>query len=98
MHIFKPGDMALIITCCVFPELVGKHCIVDSHPYTLGMRSLETGKPYDITAVDVTTSHPQICKSNIVCLQYVPPDEWPSVFKVKELVPIENKEPLGEPA
>ena len=84
-HIFRPGDMAIIINCIAAPIVIGLHCIVESEEHTLKLIFR------NITAVDITVAHPFIKKANITCLQFVPPEEWPeSVFKVRELVLVEK--------
>jgi len=85
-HIFKPGDMALIVAGVPIHkqlECRGLFCIVESHPYA--------HPDYPITAVDITIAVQGIERADVQCLKYVPPDEWPeSVFKQRELVRVEG--------
>jgi len=84
-HVFKPGDMAIVITCINCPEAVGLYCIVESHPYEMGLPTRY------ITIVDITVGHPTLKFANITCLKYVPPEEWPeSKYKQRELVRVEG--------
>lgn len=90
-HVFKPGDMAVITSCQIDPRVVGMYCLVDSHPYPQPVRSPK-GVIRNISCVNVTIGHPTIKHANVLCLQYVPPEEWPeSVFKEREL-----NTPVGE--
>ncbi len=79
MHVFKPGDMALI-SHCVQTACNGLQCIVESYPYS--------HPTLDMPVVDITVSVPSITRSDIRCLKYIPPEEWPEVFTVSKPVEV----------
>lgn len=92
-HIFKPGDMAVITACAIDPSVIGMQCIVESNEYAQKI-CRPGGSIYTIIAVDITIPHPTIKVANVLCIRYLPPEEWPeSVFKEREL-----NTPVGEPA
>lgn len=85
-HIFKAGDMAVIIACAIDPSVIGMQCIVESSEYAQQIRR-PNGDITNIIAVDVTVPHPTIKYANVLCLRYLPPEEWPkSVFRERELL------------
>ena len=89
-HSFKPGDMAEIREGVVPKTIVGMPCIVETLPYTHTVFRYD-GSPYEISCVDITVGHPNITKANVLCLKYIPPEEWPkSEFKQRELVRVEG--------
>ena len=83
MHVFKPGDMAIIVRGRPSEkqlDCVGLTCIVESYSYMDPILA--------ITIVDISVAAPGIVHADIRCLKYIPPDEWPEVFTASKPVEV----------
>lgn len=88
LHVWAPGDMAQVIKGCSYKgttEALGMYCIVESYVYQQDGYDGD-GNKVTLNVVDITIALPDINRADTQCLKYIPPDEWPEVFRASKPV------------